>query len=307
MPAGGKWGKSGKRGLRLCPAGIIIMPLKHRDASLQGAPGKTERFKEETTMAFVTLEQKGPVAVITMNRPEALNALNDQVLRDLDAVLDQVEENEDILTVVLTGAGRSFVAGADIGQMSQLTAAQAKAFGVLGNRVFLKLENLTKPTIAAVNGFALGGGCELAMACDIRLASEKAKFGQPEVGLGITPGFGGTQRLPRIVGASRAMELILTARNINAARAQEIGLVSEVYPPEELMDKALELANAIAANAQVAVRQSKAAIRKGLQTDMNTGVAYESEAFALCFATEDQKDAMAAFLNKEKLPGFKNR
>ena len=258
-------------------------------------------------MAFVTLEQKGPVAVITMNRPEALNALNDQVLRDLDAVLDQVEENEEILTVVLTGSGRSFVAGADIGQMSQLTAAQAKAFGVLGNRVFLKLENLTKPTIAAVNGFALGGGCELAMACDIRLASEKAKFGQPEVGLGITPGFGGTQRLPRIVGSARAMELILTAKNINAARAKEIGLVSEVYPPEELMDKALELANAIAANAQVAVRQAKAAIRKGLQTDITTGTAYESEAFALCFATEDQKDAMAAFLNKEKLPGFKNR
>ena len=258
-------------------------------------------------MAFVTLEQKGPVAVVTMNRPEALNALNDQVLRDLDAVLDQVEENEEILTMVLTGAGRSFVAGADIGQMSQLTAAQAKDFGVLGNRIFLKLENLTKPTIAAVNGFALGGGCELAMACDIRLASEKAKFGQPEVGLGITPGFGGTQRLPRIVGASRAMELILTARNINAARALEIGLVSEVYPPEELMDKALELAGAIAANAQVAVRQSKAAIRRGLQTDMATGAAYESEAFALCFATEDQKDAMAAFLNKEKLPGFKNR
>ena len=258
-------------------------------------------------MAFVTLEQKGPVAVITMNRPDALNALNDQVLRDLDAVLDQVEENEEILTVVLTGAGRSFVAGADIGQMSQLTAAQAKAFGVLGNRVFLKLENLTKPTIAAVNGFALGGGCELAMACDIRLASEKAKFGQPEVGLGITPGFGGTQRLPRLVGTARAMELILTARHINAARAREIGLVSEVYPPEELMDRALELAGAIAANAQVAVRQSKAAIRRGLQTDMATGAAYESEAFALCCATEDQKDAMAAFLNKEKLPGFKNR
>ena len=258
-------------------------------------------------MAFVTLEQKGPVAVITMNRPEALNALNDQVLRDLDAVLDQVEENEDILTVVLTGAGRSFVAGADIGQMSQLTAAQAKAFGVLGNRVFLKLENLTKPTIAAVNGFALGGGCELAMACDIRLASEKAKFGQPEVGLGITPGFGGTQRLARIVGVSNAMELILTAKNINAQQAKEIGLVSHVYPPEELMDKAMELAQAIAANAQVAVRQSKAAIRRGQQTDMYTGAAYEAEAFAVCFATEDQKDAMAAFLNKEKLSGFKNR
>ena len=190
-------------------------------------------------MSFVTLEQKGPIGLITMNRPEALNALNDQVIRDLDAVLDQVEAREDILAAVITGAGRSFVAGADIGQMSELTAAQAKEFGVLGNRVFLKLEQLTKPTIAAVNGFALGGGCELAMACDIRIASEKAKFGQPETGLGITPGFGGTQRLPRIVGTARAMELILTARNISAAEALEMGLVSHVYPPEELLDKAM--------------------------------------------------------------------
>lgn len=258
-------------------------------------------------MSFVTLEQKGAVGLITMNRPEALNALNDQVIRELDAVLDQVEEREDILVAVLTGAGRAFVAGADIGQMSQLTAALAKEFGVLGNRAFLKLEQLTKPTIAAVNGFALGGGCELAMACDIRLASARAKFGQPETGLGITPGFGGTQRLPRIVGTARAMELIFTAKNISAAEALEIGLVTHVYPPEELLDKAMELAEAIAANAQVAVRQSKAAIRRGLQTDMATGAAYESEAFALCFATEDQKDAMRAFLNKEKLDGFKNR
>ena len=208
---------------------------------------------------------------------------------------------------VITGAGRSFVAGADIGQMSTLTAVEAKQFGTLGNKIFLKLENLSKPTIAAVNGFALGGGCELSMACDIRVASEKAKFGQPEVGLGITPGFGGTQRLPRIVGTANAMELILTAQTINAARALEIGLVSHVYAPEELMDKAMELANAIAANAQVAVRQSKAAIRRGLQTDMTTGAAYESEAFGLCFATEDQKDAMKAFLNKEKVTAFKNR
>lgn len=143
-------------------------------------------------MSFVTLEQKGPVGIITMNRPDALNALNEQVLRDLDAVLDQVEEREDILVAIVTGAGRSFVAGADIGQMSTLTSVEAKKFGAYGNGVFLKLETLTKPTIAAVNGFALGGGCELSMACDIRLASEKAKFGQPEVGLGITPGFGGT-------------------------------------------------------------------------------------------------------------------
>ena len=258
-------------------------------------------------MAFVTLEQKGPVGIITMNRPEALNALNDQVLLDLDQVLDQVEEKEDILVAIVTGAGRSFVAGADIGQMSELTAAQAKKFGVLGNRVFLKLENLTKPTIAAVNGFALGGGCELAMACDIRVASVRARFGQPEVGLGITPGFGGTQRLPRLVGSANAMELILTARNIKAEEAQAMGLVSHVYEPDELLDKALELANAIAANAQVAVRQAKAAIRRGLQTDMATGVAYESEAFALCFSTEDQRDAMKAFLNKEKVTSFKNR
>ena len=258
-------------------------------------------------MAFVTLEKQGHVGVVTMNRPEALNALNDQVLRDLDAVLTQAEEDAELYVLVVTGAGRSFVAGADIGQMSGFSAVEGKAFGVYGNQVFAKLENLSKPTIAAVNGFALGGGCELAMACDIRLASEKAKFGQPETGLGITPGFGGTQRLPRIVGGSRAMELILTAKTISAAQAREIGLVSEVYPPEELMDRALELANAIAANAQVAVRQSKAAIRRGLQTDMATGAAFESEAFGLCFSTQDQKDAMNAFVNKEKFTAFQNR
>ena len=258
-------------------------------------------------MSFVTLEAKGPIGILTMNRPEALNALNEQVLRDLDAALDQAAAQDDILVLVLTGAGRSFVAGADIAQMKDLSPMEAKRFGLFGNGVFLKLENFPKPVIAAVNGFALGGGCELAMSCDIRVASEKAKFGQPEVGLGITPGFGGTQRLARIVGTSNAMELILTAKTISAAQAQEMGLVSHVYPPEELMDKALELAQAIAANAQVAVRESKAAIRRGLQTDMATGAAFEAEAFALCCATEDQKDAMTAFVNKEKVTGFKNR
>ena len=249
-------------------------------------------------MAFVTLEKKGPVGIVTMNRPEALNALDKQVLEDLNTVLDQVEADPEILVAIVTGAGRSFVAGADIGQMSNFTAVEGKAFGAYGNGVFLKLENLTKPTIAAVNGFALGGGCELSMACDIRLA---------EVGLGITPGFGGTQRLARIVGVSNAMELILTAKVIKAEEAARIGLVSHVYPAEELMDKAIELANAIAANAQVAVRQSKAAIRRGMQTDMATGAAFEAEAFGLCFATEDQKDAMKAFVNKEKVTAFKNR
>lgn len=258
-------------------------------------------------MPNVILEKRGPVGVITMNRPEALNALNLDMLRDLDAVLDTAAADDEILTLVVTGAGRAFVAGADIGQMSAFTAVEGKEFGVYGNRVFLKLENLPKPSVAAVNGFALGGGCELAMACDIRLASEKAKFGQPETGLGITPGFGGTQRLARLVGTSHAMELILTARNISAQRAKEIGLVSEVCPPEELMDRALDLAGAIAGNAQVAVRQAKSAIRRGLQTDLATGLAYESEAFGLCFSTEDQKDAMAAFLKKEKITSFKNR
>ena len=255
-------------------------------------------------MAFVTLEQKGSVGIITMNRPEALNALNDQVLRELDGILDQVEENEEILVAVITGAGRSFVAGADIGQMSTLTAAEGKKFGVLGNQVFLKLENLTKPTIAAVNGFALGGGCELCMSCDIRVASEKAKFGQPEVGLGITPGFGGTQRLPRIVGTAKAMELILTGKTIGAAEAEEIGLVSYVYPPEELMDKAMEMAKAISVNAQVAVQQCKLAIRVGVETTTAAGCALECQANAVCFSTEDKMEGMGAFLEKRTEKNF---
>lgn len=258
-------------------------------------------------MGFVKVEQQGHVGILTIDRQEALNALNSQVLNDLDAAIDEVAANDDVYVVVLTGAGRSFVAGADIGEMKGFSSADGKKFGVHGGGVFLKLENMAKPVIAAINGFALGGGCELSMACDIRLASEKAKFGQPEVGLGITPGFGGTQRLARIVGVSNAMELILTAKVIKAEEAKEMGLVSHVYPAEELMDKAMELAQAIAANAQVAVRQSKAAIRHGLQTDMYTGAAFEAEAFGLCFSTEDQKDAMTAFVNKDKVTSFKNR
>ena len=226
-------------------------------------------------MALIKMEQQGHVGILTVNRPDALNALNSAVLEELDRALDQVEANEEIYVVVLTGEGRSFVAGADIGEMKGFSSIDGKKFGVHGGGVFLKLENMSKPVIAAVNGFALGGGCELAMACDIRLASEKAKFGQPEVGLGITPGFGGTQRLPRIVGVSKAMELILTAKTIGAAEAKAIGLVSEVYPPEELMGKAMELAEAICANAQIAVRQSKRCIRMGMQTDIQTGSAFE--------------------------------
>jgi len=258
-------------------------------------------------MSFVNVEVKGHVGVVTINRPEALNAFNDTVLRDLEEAAGIVQENDEVFVVVITGVGRAFGAGADLGQMSKLSAPEGKKLGELACSVFLKIENLSKPVIAAVNGYALGGGNELAMACDIRLASEKATFGQPEVGFGITPGFGGTQRLPRLVGVSNAMEIILTAQNISARRAQEIGLVNHVYPAEELMDKAMEMANLIASKAQVAVRQSKAAVRRGMQTDIVTGTAYENEAFGLCFATEDQKDAMNAFVNKEKITGYKNR
>nr|WP_276856838.1 enoyl-CoA hydratase-related protein [Intestinimonas timonensis] len=258
-------------------------------------------------MGFVKVEQQGHVGILTIDRQEALNALNSQVLSDLDAAIDELAANDDIYVVILTGAGRSFVAGADIGEMRDLTSISGKKFGVHGGSVFLKLENMAKPVIAAVNGFALGGGNELCMACDIRLASEKAKFGQPEVGLGITPGFAGTQRLPRIVGISKAMELILTAKVIGAAEAKAIGLVSEVYPPEELMPKAMELANAICANAQIAVQESKRCIRMGMQTDIATGSAFEAEAFGVCFGTEDQTEGMSAFLEKRAEKHFQNK
>ena len=258
-------------------------------------------------MSFVKYEQKDQVAVLTIDRPEALNALNTQVLCDLDEAIAKVEQADDVRVVILTGAGRSFVAGADIGEMKGFSAIDGKKFGVHGGSIFLRLENLSKPVIAAVNGFALGGGCELAMACDIRLASEKAKFGQPETGLGITPGFGGTQRLPRIVGVSKAMELILTAKTIGAEEAKAIGLVSEVYPAEELMDKAMELAQAICANAPIAVAESKRCIRMCMQTDISTGAAFEAEAFGVTCGTEDKNEGMGAFLEKRKEKHFQNR
>ena len=258
-------------------------------------------------MDYILYEQNGNVATITINREKALNALNSQVLDELNATLDAV----DLATVrclVITGAGaKSFVAGADIGEMSSLTKAEGEAFGKKGNDVFRKIETFPIPVIAAVNGFALGGGCELSMACDIRLASEKAKFGQPEVGLGITPGFAGTQRLPRIVGVSKAMELILTAKVIKADEAKAIGLVSEVYPAEELMDKAMELANAICANAQIAVQESKRCIRMGMQTDIATGSAFEAEAFGVCCGTADKDEGMGAFLEKRAEKHFQNK
>ena len=258
-------------------------------------------------MAFVELQQVGNVALVTINRPEVLNALNSQVVHELDVILTEIKAREELHVVVITGAGRSFVAGADIGEMSEYSAAEAKAFSVRGNNVFMRLSRFNRPVIAAVNGFALGGGCERAMACDIRIASEKAKFGMPEVGLGIMPGFGGTQRLARIVGMSTATELVMTSRTIGADEALKIGLVNHVYPADQMLDEAMKLAHEIAAKPQVAVRQAKQAIRLGMQMDVSSGAAFEAEAFGLCFATEDQKDAMHAFLRKEKLTTFKHK
>ena len=249
---------------------------------------------------FVTYEQDGFVGVITINRPQALNALNSQVLNDLEEVFNSVDLDT-TRALVLTGAGeKSFVAGADIGEMSTLTKAEGEAFGKKGNDIFRMIETFPIPVIAAVNGFALGGGCEIAMSCDFRFCSDNAIFGQPEVGLGITPGFGGTQRLARIVGVGIAKQLIYTARNIKAEQAKAIGLVNDVFPQEELLEQAKKVACIIAANAPIAVRNCKKAINDGLDATMDDAIVIEEKLFGDCFETEDQKAAMANFLEKDK-------
>ena len=256
----------------------------------------------------VILEKEGHLAIVTINRPKALNALNSATLKDLNTVLDDLEKDNNIYVVILTGAGeKSFVAGADIAEMKDLNEAQGKEFGELGNKVFLRIENLNKPVIAAIQGFALGGGCEISMACDIRIASEKAIFGQPEVGLGITPGFGGTQRLARIVGLGKAKEIIYTAQNIKADEAYRIGLVNKVVPLEDLMAEAKKTASKIMANAPVAVRLCKDAINRGMQVSIDKAVNIESEDFGKCFATEDQTEGMSAFLERRKEKNFQNK
>ena len=274
-------------------------------------------------MEFILYEQKGNIAVITINREKALNALNSQVLDELNETLDGVDL-EQVRCLVLTGAGqKSFVAGADIGEMSTLTKAEGEAFGKKGNDVFRRLETFPIPVIAAVNGFALGGGCEISMSCDIRLCSDNAVFGQPEVGLGITPGFGGTQRLARLVGVGMAKQMIYTARNIKAAEALRIGLVNAVYSAETdgegnivktaqeaLLAAAEKMAEGIAKNAPIAVRNCKKAINEGLDVEMDEAIVIEEKLFGDCFETEDQKYGMAFFLdkNKEKVKEpFQNR
>lgn len=264
-------------------------------------------------MDYILYEQNGNVATITINREKALNALNSQVLDELNATLDAV----DLATVrclVITGAGsKSFVAGADIGEMSSLTKAEGEAFGKKGNDVFRKIETFPIPVIAAVNGFALGGGCEISMSCDIRICSDNAVFGQPEVGLGITPGFGGTQRLARLVGAGMAKQMIFTARNIKAADAYRIGLVNEVYSAEVdadgnvvksaqevMLAAAQKMAATIAKNAPIAVRNCKKAINEGISKPIDEAVAVEEKLFGDCFETHDQVEGMQCFLSREK-------
>ena len=258
-------------------------------------------------MAFVEYEVKGAVGVITINRPEALNALNSAVLDELSAVIDGVDCNE-IRCLIVTGAGeKSFVAGADIGEMSELSHAEGVAFGEKGNKTFRKLETCPIPVIAAVNGFALGGGCELSMACDFRICSDNAMFGQPEVGLGITPGFGGTQRLARLIGPGMAKQMIYTGRNIKADEAFRIGLVNQVVPQAELMATVEKIAQGIAQNAPIAVRACKKLINEGLEKDMDDAIMFEAKVFGEeCIETHDQREGMSAFLEKRKEKNFTN-
>lgn len=257
-------------------------------------------------MPFVKYEPKGDIAYLVIDRPEALNALNAQVLSDLSAALDAVDLDL-IRCLIVRGAGdKAFVAGADIAQMKDLDPAAGEAFGKQGNDVFLKLESFPIPVIAAVNGYALGGGCELAMACDFRICSDTAVFGQPETGLGITPGFGGTQRLARLVGPGMAKQMIYTARNIKADEALRIGLVNAVYSADELYAAAEKLASTVAANAPIAVRACKKAIDDGAALTIEEAVVCEERAFASCFSTADQREGMSAFLEKRKHEPYTN-
>ena len=289
----------------------------------------------------IRYEKNGNIGIATINRPEALNALNSTVISELEQLISEVEKDAELGAFIITGEGRSFVAGADIGEQSTMDVAAGRKWGQRGSALFRRIEKLEIPTIAAVNGFALGGGCELAMSCDIILAAGPnaegkggAKFGQPEVGLGITPGFSGTQRLPRRVGIAKAKELIFSGKVIGAAEAEKIGLVNAVYAPEELifsgkqigaeeakriglvnevyaaeelLNKAVEMAKSFTANAPIAVKYSKACIDRGMQMDIDNGIALENELFAMCFATEDQKEGMGAFLEKRKEKHFQNK
>lgn len=248
---------------------------------------------------LVGVVYEGRIAIITINQPSSLNALSGSILRDLDNAVSDASDNRDIRVIVITGAGRSFVAGADISEMKDMSPNDAYEYAELGAKLFQKIEYLDKVTIAAINGFALGGGCELAMACDIRIASEKAKFGQPEVGLGITPGFSGIRRMMGIVGEAKAKEYIFSGRMFDAQEAEKIGLVNKVVPADTLMEECQKIAEEIASKSFNAVITSKK-VMNALKDSVDEKVRYQSECFADCFKHKDQKAGMNAFLNKEK-------
>ena len=255
----------------------------------------------------VLYETKGPIAYVTVNRPEVLNALNHETWEGLGRAFEEAQDDPAVRGVILTGAGeKAFIAGADISELAEITAVEAQKSSHFGQSVLDLIENLGKPVIAAINGFALGGGCETAMACTIRIASEKAKFGQPEVTLGLLPGGGGTQRLPRLVGKGRALQLILSGEIISAQEAYRIGLVNEVVPPAELIPRAEAILHRILANAPIAIRLSLEAVNKGVETSQDEGLALEASFFGLCAGTEDKKEGTTAFLAK-RAPQFKGR
>ena len=255
----------------------------------------------------ILVEQEGPIGILKLNRPQALNALNSKVISELIVALEEIEKGVMPKVVILTGAGeKAFVAGTDIIEMEKLSSFEAREFANFVRQAIDKVAALNRPVIAAINGFALGGGCELAMACDIRIASEKAKIGQPETGLGIIPGSGGTQRLPRLVGVSKAKQLVFTGELIDAKTALEIGLVDKVVPPDQLMEETKKIAGTIASKPRTALALAKSAINRGLDMALQDGLSYEIECFAECFSTKDQKEGMRAFLEKRK-PNYTNQ
>jgi enoyl-CoA hydratase len=255
----------------------------------------------------LNLEIDKNTAVITINRPDKLNALNSQVMDELENCITSLNNNADVYVVILTGAGeKAFVAGADISQLNKLNMIEGKEFAERGQKVFNLIENLNKPVIAAVNGFALGGGCELALSCHIRIASENAKFGQPEINLGTIPGFGGTQRLTRLINSSRSMELILTGDMVDANEAYRLGLVNKVYPLADLMTKAKEMAAKISSKGQYAIRLAIKAVNICDEVSESEGLNYEASLFALSCGSEDFKEGTSAFLEKRKAV-FKNK
>lgn len=256
---------------------------------------------------MINFEKNGHIGILTIDRQKALNAINSEMLAELYNKTWLIANDPELRCLIITGAGKAFVAGADIAEMRNLTKEAGVEFAMRGHRAFRALENLEIPVIAAVNGFALGGGCELALCADIRIASEKAKFGQPEVGLGITPGFGGTQRLARTVNRAVAMGLILTGKVINAEKALEIGLVTKVVPADQLMDEAMSIASAIAANAPIAVRNAKKAMRLRYMDNLKEDLEEEAKLFGACFETEDQRMAMTAFVEKTEKAPFKGK